>query len=495
MANVYGMTGGVSEAYSGQKSIRPTTVDIELDTEDKILESDLTIQGDSNLVGNNIKYGSNIFGVNGTGTPVNFHGGVGTAFRNGVSGLGDVVNEINDTDEKYVREIGEMKFVANKYPFIGGGTLVFRSSTNPDVYAIASGASITTITFYNQVQKIYSVTFDGGVNKYYNVSSKENALYVAFSTYENDDEPGFRTYIYILRERSTLTQLRRTLYESVEPTHICVTNDKIALCAYSRSATGTTDNMIMRTWSLDLSSQTSGYTAAPDNATENTFSRFSISLCPDKRLYLLSRDVPGANTPSITSYEPTVTCYLAESRQKVFQRWIGPTLLGLQTTDYPWHTFIALWCDGINGNIYYWYSNVQSLTFSENTSTYLAVFDYSMNNKIQDMECEPALSYGLSNGNNNQDNHFGPGFYYDTITNTMLYWGNGTNARLGLNGEMYAYSIDRTASYDNKYDCVPCMLSNDGVDFCYESNALEDTSVTTVKTIATDTYTATIEEV
>lgn len=494
MANVYGMTGGVSEAYSGQKSIRPTTVDIELDTEDKILESDLTIQGDSNLVGNNIKYGSNIFGVNGTGIPVNFHGGVGTAFRNGVSGLGDVVNEINDTDKKYVRQIGEMKFVANKYPFIGGGTLVFRSSTNPDVYAIASGISRTTITFYNQAQKIYSVTLDGG-DKHFNISAKEDALYVAFSTYENDDEPGFRTYIYILRERSTITQLRRTLYQSIQPTQICVTDQKIALCAYSRSATGTTDNMIMRTWELDLQSKTSGYTAAPDNMTEDILHRCAISLCPDQRLYLLAMDVPGASKTQIINNEPTVTCYLPESRQKVFQRWIGPTLLGLQTIDDVYCTFIALWCDGINGHIYYWYSNVQSLTFSENTSTYLAVFDYSMNNKIQDIQCKPNTSYGLSNGNNSQDNHFGPGFYFDTTTNTMLYWGHGTNARLGLNGEMYAYSIDEISSYQDKYECLPYMLSNGQVDFCYESNALEDTSVTTVKTITTDTYTATIEEV
>lgn len=494
MANVYGMTGGVSEAYSGQKSIRPTTVDIELDTKDKILESDLTIQGDSNLVGNNIKYGSNIFGVNGTGTPVNFHGGVGTAFRNGVSGLGDVVNEINNTDQKYVREIGEMELVSNKYPYLpttNNETLIFRSGTDPNIYAtLTLNIPNATVTFYNNLNKISTQTLTE-VNTYASVgfhcatSLKEDAVYIVYASISTTDDPtGYRAYIHRVKYNSSIGRTRTT-YNSERPSGLCVTDDYVMFCCWDR----TENQLDIRGYTLDLSASFASSTAIPDGLGQS-LQYYITCYGLDNRIYLVDPYIYQSERSWYSVY-----CYVPNTAQLVFVKKILWSDLAYSQTVYPQSDDISallLFCDGVNGRIYYYYSNQPvGTSLYEGSHVSLATFDFNMASKLDDVLMGDG-SFGLVNSNEYFTNMLDPNFYYDQETRTILYWTYSQAARLGLDKTIYSYATQMGSQV-----LVPCLLS-DGtgqVDYCWDKHALEDASVTTAKTITTDTYTATIEEV
>lgn len=499
MANVYGMTGGASEAYSGQKSIRPTTVDIELDTKDKILESDLTIQGDSNLVGNNIKYGLNIFGVNGTGIPVNFHGGVGTAFRNDVSGLGDVVNEINDTGQKYVRQIGEMELIENKYnstiSMQSYESLVFRSSVNQDVYAtIRIEYNINmVVTFYNKLNKIYDITLtDVGVaqsgNSHCAVSTSSDTLFIVYPVYEENptgSSERYRTYIRYF----TVTSygIQRTVYGDASPSHLYVTDDYVMFMSCDRT-TGDASDIDIRIYKHNLESVVAKQIERPNEYFINYINYCRISYGLDGRLYVYTNEIPT----STAGQADNIMCYIPESGQLVFSKLVSISdfaFLNDPGTGIG-YTLVLLFCDGTNGHIYCYYSNNSVNVLNNNTETYCAIFNFNMSTKVNEFKVLPqTYSWGLANKDSDWF-ELDPNFSYDKDTMTINYWGSQQCARMGLNGTNYAvgWTVD-------DYTLVPCELGGLQVDYCYNSNALEDTSVTTVKTITTDTYTATIEEV
>lgn len=64
--NANGKQTGTMQTYSGKTSIKPTTEGQSFETNGKYVNADLTVDGDINLVGENIKTGVEIFGVEGT---------------------------------------------------------------------------------------------------------------------------------------------------------------------------------------------------------------------------------------------------------------------------------------------------------------------------------------------------------------------------------------------------------------------------------------------
>lgn len=67
---LFGITGTyesiVYDEYTGETTITPTTISQTLDTTNKLVKSDIIIEGDNNLISSNIKKDVTIFGVTGT---------------------------------------------------------------------------------------------------------------------------------------------------------------------------------------------------------------------------------------------------------------------------------------------------------------------------------------------------------------------------------------------------------------------------------------------
>lgn len=499
MANVYGMTGGVSDPYTGSHNIRPTTTDIKLNTEGKILENDLTIQGGGQLYGSAIKYGLSIFGTAGTGVYVNFHGGIGTAFRNGVGGLGDVVNEISDTDEKYVRQIGEMEFIENKYDSTismqAYESLVFRSSSNQDVYAtIMYSTSVGLIvTFYNKLNKIYDKTLtDIGAassgDPHCAVSTSSDTLFIVYPVYEENptgSSERYRTYIRYFT--TTSYGISRTVYGDASPSHLYVTDDYVMFMSWDRT-TGDASDIDIRIYRHNLESVVAKTIQRPNEYFHNYINYCRTSYGLDGRLYVYTNEIPILTAGQADN----IMCYIPASGQLVFSKLVSISdfaFLNDPGTGIG-YTLVLLFCDGANGHIYCYYSNNSVNVLNNNTETYCAIFNFNMSTKVKEFKVLPqTYSWGLANKDSDWF-ELDPNFSYDKDTMTINYWGSQQCARMGLNGTNYA--VGWTA--DN-YTLVPCELGGLQVDYCYNSNAFEDTSVTTVKTITTDTYTATIEEV
>lgn len=498
MANVYGMTGGVSDPYTGSHNIRPTTTDIQLNTEGKILENDLTIQGGGQLYGSAIKYGLSIFGTAGTGVYVNFHGGIGTAFRNGVGGLGDVVNAISDSDKKYVRVIEYVNLIIDKYPYLpvsSNEKLIFRSSNNPNIYATLTVAKPNaTVTFYNNLNKISAVTLTE-VNAYASygfhcaTSLTEDAVYIAYASVSTTEDPtGYRIYIYRVQYNTSIA-VHRTIYGSERPARLCVTDQYVICCGWDRSSSP--GDIDIRVYNLDLSLAFTSSTTISDNI-GGDLQNWIVSYGLDQRVYVLSPGIYQSQRNFNTVY-----CYIPTSAQLVFTKNLNWSDLSYASSVYAGSDDISallLFCDGANGNIYLYYSNQPfGNTIYQDAHTALATFNFNMTSKISDILMNTAVNSALVNNENYSQDMLDANFYYDKDTKTILYWTYTQFARLGLDGTTYAWVTDGASSQV----LVPCLLSDGSnqVDYCYESNALEDTSVTTAKTITTDTYTATIEEV
>lgn len=82
MAKAYGMTGGQSGGlpYSGIYNVTPTTSNIALSTNERYLDANLTIDGDSDLIPQNIASGKSLFGVSGTMNAVTFTNNTASAY-------------------------------------------------------------------------------------------------------------------------------------------------------------------------------------------------------------------------------------------------------------------------------------------------------------------------------------------------------------------------------------------------------------------------------
>lgn len=504
MANVYGMTGGVGgDPYTGSYNITPTTSDITLNTTDKILERDLTIQGGENLYGSAIKYGSSIFGVNGTGVPLTFRGGQGMAFKNGVAYEGDIIRNVEDKQE--LKQIGTMNSVENKYANIYNnlpynvdrillsqkGTRIItqesiygNTSSFPKYGIYDNGSLLIDIDLVNLVSSHGSIL---QLNIEHIVDVKTGNLIVSVTVYDtvsNNTDHCYRYLFNINIDTATYSSVLLTTEGSFQQSSLTLSDEYLGF-VYSvyRGTSGYDSNAYLYV------------------VNKNTFSTFAminitnITIIPNYGMCQIGDDGSvyyycGAIV-SVTDIYPTFYRFTTSGSQ-VYSKTIRQEDLNFSGTTKPgqntYATMPAFFVDYLS-NAYIYYSNVETVSWEhyEDGLIYLATYSTNMSSKISDLPLNPRPTHGMVS--------YGAGSYYDNSTNTLLLYSESTLLRVGLNGNVYA------SLYGNNYigHTVPYLLENKEVDYCYyvynDNKAYEDTSAMKVKIITTDTYTATIEEV
>lgn len=484
MANVYGMTGGAGgDPYTGSYNITPTTSDITLNTADKILERDLTIQGGENLYGSAIKYGSSIFGTNGTGVPLTFRGGQGMAFRNGVVYEGDIIQNVEDGQKK-LTNIGEMRNNANKYGYYYTNYpyLVFRNSQNTNIYALWDTGSTLTFYDYSKSEAVTEYNFvellgETVTTVNFSVSITQNCLFAQLIT------SAATQYIYKFDSNGQINKRVLIGSNSIGGAPLYITNEYIA-CCISDDITRKIKIII-----LDMQLNTiSNNSADPQDLNMlGILSSYSVTYGDDGKIYLYSSEI-FSNT--ITVYSDSIHVYTTTGsviyRKNVYTEDLSFLPSGTSTTYSALYVYV-----NYLSTIWLYYSNSETGSNSGD-KMYVASFNSTMTTKNSDKQFSPQFG-ALMDKIRRSYNKLTPSFYFDEDTNTISYWTANGAMRVDLNGTVYSYCI----VFDNlESSFSPCQLENGEIDYLHLLETVyEDTSVIKQKIITTDTYTATIEEV
>lgn len=484
MANVYGMTAGAgADPYTGSYNITPTTSDITLNTTDKILEGNLTIQGGENLYGSAIKYGSSIFGVNGTGVPLTFRGGQGMAFKNGVAYDGDIIRNVEDGQKK-LTNIGEMRNNVNKYGYYDTNYpyLVFRNSQNTNIYALWDTGSTLTFYDYSKLETVVEYNFVellgatiGTTN--FSVSITQNCLFAQIITVTNTQ------YIYKFDSNGQLNKRVLIGSDSAGGTPLYITNEHIACCVTD----DTTRKIKIIIFDMQLNIVSNNSADPQDLNMLGLLGNYSVTYGDDGKIYLY---LPEIFSNTITIYASTIHVYTTTGsiiyRKNVYAEDLSFLPSGTSTAYSTLYVYI-----NYLSTIWWYYSNSDSRS-NNGDRMYVASFNSTMTIKNSDKQFSPQFG-ALMNKISRSYNDLAPSFYFDEDTNTISYWTANGAMRVDLNGTVYSYCI----VLDNlESSFSPCQLENGEIDYLHLLETVyEDTSVIKQKTITTDTYTATIEEV
>ena len=484
MANVYGMTGVAGgDPYTGSYNITPTISDITLNTTDKILERDLTIQGGENLYGSAIKYGSSIFGVNGTGVPLTFRGGQGMAFKNGVVYEGDIIRNVKDGQKK-LTNIGEMRNNVNKYGYYESNYpyLVFRNSQNTNIYALWDNDSTLTFYDYSKTEAVTEYNFVAllgatvlTVN--FSVSITQNCLFAQIITATNTQ------YIYKFDSNGQINKRVLIGSSSASGTPLYITNEYIACCI----SDDTTRKIKIIILDMQLNIISNNSAEPQDLNMLGILSSYFVTYGDDGKIYLYSL---GIYSNTVTVYSYFIHVYTTTGsiiyRKNIYAEDLSFLPSGTDKT----YSILYIYVNYLS-TIWLYYSNSES-RINNGDQMYVASFNSTMTTKNSDKQFSPQFG-ALMNKPNTSYNDLSPSFYFDEDTSTISYWTHNGAMRVGLNGAVYSYCI----VFDNlESSFSPCQLESGEIDYLHLLETVyEDTSVIKQKIITTDTYTATIEEV
>lgn len=497
MANAYGMIGGQSgDKYIGSYNITPTTSDITLNTKDKVLEGDMTIQGSEFLRSYWIKYGVSIFYVSGTAIVVNFRGGYGTAFKNGVLYDGDIINAVNEVPT--LTAINEMETVSNKY------------TVNTDIYnqeflarygnrymSLRVEGSYPNFTAL-WVQLYENETLIQEINLF-NIINTGYTIYQLVINRTVDPKTGKLVLITKVNDARSLSDNRHNVFLQIfnmDGTYISkkvadyggwsdsfmphITEDYVAFC-YSEADSSYNYTYYFAIYDL--------YGNKIQNPTIQNAEALIGSSCLcvyfQNNVYLFNKSLHYSHE----GYSYNVAKYTLQGTL-VYQREIAQTDLlftgGSRTSSENNATLLMLGVNE-NENVSLYYSNSLYGDYPQSSSgiTNIAVFNSSMTNKISDIQLVPIASLSLSS--------FLGDYWYDSTTKTLLYSCINGIIRVDFTGNIYAYKYGSPALEGG---VLPYILTSGEVDYTGGSPyTYIDTSVNTSKTIETSSYTATIEEV